>query len=278
MGFQPAKDLALEDRAKILTHGNTGSGKSELGASAHNPAIALCERQALRTIRRRNPEAAVWLIESSDDLRAMLAELMSQCAAGGCPYDTVVLDSLTEIQNMLKREILQKAGSERETLSQGEWGVIIDRCANIARAFRDLPLHVLVLCRSEESFPMDERYVRPSLSGKKLPNDIGGFFNLVGYAYKKLDNEGDLIYRILFDGTDGFLTKGDVDLDAIEYPTWPVWIRKMYGAEAPGAATDEEVKAVARSGRRALTRDGKTRAEQAAEKKSNTETDAAASV
>jgi len=241
MGFVPASQFGTDDRAKVLDYGNTGSGKSQLGSTAKNPAIALCERQALRTIRRRNPNAAIWLIESTDDLREMLIALTEQHARDECPYDTVVLDSLTEMQGILKKEILRKGGQSKETLSVGEWGVIIDKITDIVRAFRDLPMHVLVLCRAEESYVDDARHVRPSLNGKKLPNDIAGFFNVCGYSYKKMNDKGDIIHRVLFDGIEGYLTKADPELERVEYPYWPAWIRKMYGPDAPGAATDDEM-------------------------------------
>lgn len=235
MVFVAAKEFNFDDKAKALVHGNSGAGKTHLGATALKPVIALCERQALRTIRMVNPEAAIWIIDRADDLRQLLTELKVMIAENRCPYDTIVLDSLTEIQAMLKNEILVAAS--RDQLTQGEWGVIIDKVANIARSFRDLPLHVLALCRSDEQFVDETRYVRPSLSGKKLPNDIAGFFNLVGYAYRKQDGD-KIIYRVLFGGSDGFLVKGDPTLKPIEQPTWPDWIRAMYGPECIGASKE----------------------------------------
>lgn len=239
MGVVKASEFEMEDKKKSLVHGNSGSGKSTLGATAKKPIIGLAEKQALRTIRRVNPEAGIWRIENSDDLRGLVAFLKDEHNKGTLPYDTVVLDSLTEIQIMLKREVLAKA-TDREVLTVGEWGVVIDRIINICRTFRDLPMHVLVLARSEESFIEDTRFVRPSLNGKKLPNDVAGFFNTVGYAYRKISEQGNTIYRVLFEGVDGFLCKGDPDLDPVEVPYWPSWIRKMYG-EVPGAATDAEM-------------------------------------
>lgn len=233
MGFVQAKEFNFDDKAKVLVHGNSGAGKTHLGATGIKPVIALCERQALRTIRLVNPEAAIWIIDRADDLRQLLTELKVMIAENRCPYDTVVLDSLTEIQAMLKNEILVAAS--RDQLTQGEWGVIIDKVANIARSFRDLPMHVLALCRSDEQFIDETRYVRPSLSGKKLPNDIAGFFNLVGYAYRKQDGD-KLLYRVMFGGSDGFLVKGDPTLKPIEQPSWPDWIRAMYGPECVGAS------------------------------------------
>lgn len=241
MGVVKASEFEMEDKKKSLVHGNSGSGKSTLGATAKNPIIGLAEKQALRTIRRVNPEAGIWKIESSEDLRGLVAYLKDEHANGSCAYDTVVLDSLTEIQIMLKREVLAKA-TDREVLTVGEWGVVIDRIINICRTFRDLPMHVLVLARSEEIFLDDTRFVRPSLNGKKLPNDVAGFFNTVGYAYRKISEQGNTIYRVLFEGVDGFLCKGDPDLDPVEVPYWPAWVRKMYGAEIQGAATDDEMR------------------------------------
>jgi len=235
-----ASDLDTADHAKILTHGNSGAGKSELGATFYRPLILLCERQAVRTIRRRNPDAEIEFIESTDDLRGALSMLKMQHQRGDCPYDGVVLDSLTEMQQILKKDILDQA--KRESLTMGEWGVVIDRTANITRSFRDLPMHVLVLCRSEESFSNDERFVRPSLQGKKLPNDIAGFFNIVGYQFKKQNPDGEIVHLTLFEGVDGFLTKGDADLERVEVPNVPLWLRKMYGAGTLGACSDEELK------------------------------------
>lgn len=242
MPFVKASEFKTQDRLKMLLYGNSGAGKTDLLSGASKIAIGLCEQQALRTIRRRNPDAAIWVIESSDDLRSMLAEIKQQVASGDCPFDTVALDGLTEIQQILKREILNKDGSSRESLTQGEWGVIIDRCTNIARAFRDLPLHVVVTCRAEEQYVDERRFVRPSLNGRKLPNDVAGFFNAVGYAYKKVNEQNQIIHRVLFDGVEGFLTKGDPDLDRIEIPSWRIFVRKMYGKDAPGAADDGNVR------------------------------------
>ncbi len=240
MAYQKASEFTTDDKCKALVHANSGAGKSTLGASVKNPIIALCERQALRAIRRRNPDATIWMVESTEDLRNLLIDLKMQTTNGTCPFDTVVLDSLTEMQSILKREILKKGSSTRDSLTVGEWGMVIDRTTDVVRSFRDLPLHVLVLCRSEESFVDDSRFVRPSLNGKKLPNDIAGFFNIVGYGYKKLNAEGSVIHRVLFDGVEGFLTKGDPDLENVEIPFWPSWLRKMY-KEVPGAATDAEM-------------------------------------
>lgn len=238
--YLKASDYEMADNLKCLCHGNSGAGKTYLGATAVNPILALCELQGLRTIRRVNPDATVVMIDSTEDLRELLADLRRMhTSKDGCPYDTVVLDSLTEMQRIIKSEIIEKAGSARETPTQGEWGIIIDRTINVARAFRDLPMHVLVLTLSEEQFTDEGRFIRPSVSGKKLPNDLAGFFNLTGYVYKRMNEDNEMEHRVLFDGIDGYLTKGDPDLSMNEIPHWPSWVRRCYNKGTRGAAPDK---------------------------------------
>lgn len=101
-------------------------------------------------------------------------------------FRTVVLDSLTEIEQYSVYSIL---GINQDNLLQDDMDVAgwpefrrnNESVKLTVRAYRDLPMHVILLCVSQYS--KDERnafHYTPSLTGK-LSAQIQGFVDVVGY-------------------------------------------------------------------------------------------------
>jgi hypothetical protein len=220
----------------ILVYGNSGVGKSKLGAgSSERPLIALTERQAMITIRESNPQAAMVEINCWEDLQALFKEANEGIRAGTFPYDCIVLDSLTEMQTKLRRELekgkdaklIQGDGS----LSMKGWGVLIDRTTSLVSSFRDLPIDFVCLCLCDEQVNEETgvRTYRPSVNGRKLPGDLASFHNAVWYLFTTSANPledpahekgRELQYVALTRGASSeYLTKGHEALATYENPS-----------------------------------------------------------
>jgi hypothetical protein len=126
-------------------------------------------------------------------------------ASGQHPFRSVVLDSMTELQ---KRLVDAVSGIAQPTMQQ--WGEVLRRMEDKARAFRDLavrednPLEaVIAICLSHKR---DEQ-VRPYVKGA-LELSLPGFFDVVAFMYTDQDEAtGVISHRGLIAPLNGIVAK-----------------------------------------------------------------------
>jgi hypothetical protein len=233
--------------AKFLLFGKSGAGKTRLGATAPNPIVLLTEANGLATLRRANPDAGVieayaptkYGLSTSYEVVAqfMVAAHAGEFAAAG--YRTVVVDSGTEVQRILRDQILREKGQLQNAgyqFTQQDWGMLTERMRRFARSVRDLPYHVVFLALSQEKQDEDGvEHVAPSFEGQKLPNEIAQFFSAVGYVYKKRAKvivEGQAEqevtrHAVLFQGASKYLVKPCDPLADVEGCDVSNWIERI---------------------------------------------------
>lgn len=87
---------------------------------------------------------------------------------------------------------------------------------------------------------------QPSFDGKKLPNEIAGYFSLVGYVYRERSKAEDgsvtVQHRVLLQGPPTLLTKALPGLDPVETPNVAAWLAKLNGEQAPQTAQPAPVR------------------------------------
>lgn len=116
-------------------------------------------------------------------------------------YRTVILDSLTEIEAYCFNQLLGITDSTRldEETQSSEWSEYKKNhtmILRVVRAFRDLPMHVIVICAEQYSQDETKKYkYSPDLTGK-LSKKVQGFFDMVGYYVQ--GREGDSVQRRLY--------------------------------------------------------------------------------
>lgn len=101
-------------------------------------------------------------------------------------YRTVILDSLTEIENYCMSQLLGISDTTKldEETSAAEWGEYKrnnNMMQRLVRNFRDLPMHLIMTCSRQ--FVQDEQkkmLYTPSMTGK-LGSQVQGFVDMVGY-------------------------------------------------------------------------------------------------
>ena len=219
--FRRAKKYLEKNDAAIkgLVFGSAGSGKSWFAAQSPNPVVILTEKNGLTSVAHSNPDAIVIEVTSADELWEVLI-----MAKGGSlnlndedgkevkiEFDTLVIDSLTEAQRLLKDYILQTA--KRDEFILKDWNTLTNHMQRLVRLIRDLPCHVICTALMEESYEdsTGKRFVRPQFEGKKTTQQISQYFNFVGYLYKKdggASVTSDLTPRFLMlDGPNNYMCK-----------------------------------------------------------------------
>lgn len=94
------------------------------------------------------------------------------------PYETVVIDSITEINEVIKANIEKKNG---RAMQLQDWGTLAKIIRDILRLFRDLDMHVVFI--AQESIDKDGDKIQkivPNLNGK-ASEEIAYFMDIVGY-------------------------------------------------------------------------------------------------
>ena len=165
-------------KIKAVVYGASGAGKTSFAGTAKNAIFASAEG-GLLSIADKTPNYVE--IHTLQDLRDLLVYLTKEKHT----FDTVIIDSITEINEVIKLEIEKKNG---RPMAIQDWGTLGKDIRSILRSFRDLPMHVLFL--AQEAVDKDEDKVTkitPSLNGRAA-TDIAYFMDIVGYLY--IDKDG----------------------------------------------------------------------------------------
>jgi hypothetical protein len=181
------KLLELEDLpvyVKMLVYGEPGKGKTFLAATAPKPIILLTEvevsKPTLKLVQHQlNVNPKIVIINTLASMDAALDFL----EAGGHNYETVVLDSLTDLnrfitQEMVKQGVVRRSQHDPDVPEMGDWYRIEERTRSYLRRLRDLPMHLVVNCLLADV--REESMVAPMLQPKRLMYEVASYFNAVG--------------------------------------------------------------------------------------------------
>lgn len=207
----------MEDHANIcaVIHGEPGVGKSTLAATAPGPVLVLDAEGGFRFIKGRKirwdptkepaPKPGDWdyCIVPVMEWKTVHAayEVLSSGQHG---FNSVVLDSLTEIQ---KRLVDNVAGTDQP--SQQQWGQILRSMEDFVRKLRDMTFHptkplqaVIFLALTH----LRDETFRPFVKGS-LELSLPAFVDLVGYLYTQPDAGGQLDRVLLIQPTSNIEAK-----------------------------------------------------------------------
>jgi hypothetical protein len=263
----------------VTIYGRSGAGKTTLAVTAPKPLICLSEMQGIVIVRQAAarlgvPMPTVLHMQSVDDYRAVVRalhgskaepfrvhevvdglngkrerKLVLELPAAEWP-ETVVLDSVTDAMRLIVEEIrtqspptLGKDGLPVD--SQRFWGVLEDRARNLIQSFRDVPLHKLFLCLSDDRMVGEEgdqkRSVGPDLPMRKLPERLSAASNMVGFLYRreKLEMAKDAklgakpiaktVYGVMTEGPEHMLLKAHPPIRKFEVPSFARWVAMVRG-------------------------------------------------
>lgn len=127
-------------KIKALIYGASGSWKTTFWSTANNVIYASAEAWLLSV---GNKEIDYAEIKSLQDLRDLLLYLKRQ----DHKYETVVIDSISEINDIIKAEL---EASRWRALQLQDWSVVAKQIEWILREFRGLDMHVLFIAQEQE--------------------------------------------------------------------------------------------------------------------------------
>lgn len=184
----------------FLVYGEPGAGKTYLAATAQDhedtrPILFLDIEGGTTTIRKRK-DVDVIQVRTMEQVESIYAELRKE--GSDLYYNTVVLDSATELQKLDMRTVMREQFNKKPDTtdiyvpSQREWGKSGERMRITIRGYKDLPCNTIVTCMvaqdKDDSTGITSYF--PSLPGK-LRSEIPGFFDVVGYLSSKTTKNGN---------------------------------------------------------------------------------------
>lgn len=175
--MQIKKFKPTDHNIKALIYGPAGSGKTMFGGSAANALFASAEG-GLLSIADKEPDFVD--IKSIKDLEDLYSYLKNEKHS----FETLIIDSITEINEIIKLEIEKKTG---HSMQLQDWGTLSKKIRTIFRSFRDLPMNVILV--AQEQYITDEDKIRkivPSLNGKAA-TEVAYFMDIVGYVNVETD-------------------------------------------------------------------------------------------
>lgn len=234
-------------KIKAVVYGASGSGKTSFGGTAKNAIFASAEG-GLLSIADKLPNYVE--IKSLNDLKELYQYLKTQKHG----FEAVIIDSITEINEVIKLDIEKRTG---RAMQLQDWGTLSKDIKNILRSFRDLPMHVLFIAQ-EMADEKDEAGVAakivPSLNGK-ASTEIAYFMDIVGYIYITKGGE----HKIITGSNARLLTKDRSKLigndTAVDFSVWVSLIENMKIGEekitvdytAPDTTSEAPAKPVAKA-------------------------------
>tara|TARA_R110000765_G_scaffold4253_1_gene13504 strand:+ start:1002 stop:1715 length:714 start_codon:yes stop_codon:yes gene_type:complete len=175
-------ELVEQQGAKLLVYGESGVGKTTLCQTAPGKTLVVSMESGLLSIKDAPNLDAIEVKEASEI--EQIAELLENKTLD---YDTVCLDSVTEMAEILLSQ--EKAKSKDPRRAYGE---VIEVMIKTMRRFRDLPMHVVFIAK--QSRERDESsgmfHYQPMMVGAKLPMQIPYFFDEV-LVLRTFDDENE---------------------------------------------------------------------------------------
>ena len=225
-----------------MFYGASGSGKTGLAATGPNVLIMDFEHGAPTTVRAvGNRSTKVVQIRDMKEVRQYYAYLLNE----EHPYDTVVLDPLGDLQDLLKEEVIKKYPAKRafnRVPSQQDWGLMTEDFRKLLNAFRALPLHTVFIAHADTRHD-DEDMVKPLLQGKHMLSYAMRTMDLLGYTYVEAEDEEPV--RMLLTQSTATITaknRGNKLPTVIERPNLTEIFRIMESVDEVDSSEEEEEK------------------------------------
>jgi len=180
-------------KIKALIYWPSWSWKTTFGWTAKNVLFASAEN-GLLSVADKN--VAYTEIKKLDDL----LELRDFLKKWDHEFETLVIDSITEISDIIKKEIEQRTG---RMMQIQDWGELSNKIEGIIKDIKEIDINVIVI--AQELYVQDDNKIQkivPSLNWKSSTK-IAYYMDIVGYMY--VDKSGKR--TIITENSEKLLTK-----------------------------------------------------------------------
>ena len=187
MQVKTTKDVGVIAGVNLLLYGRAGIGKTVALAHCPKPIILSAEGGLLSL---QSIDIPYVTIGSPRDLREVYGWLLTE---DGQQYQTICIDSISEICDLAFADCKQRVGNDPATLYPELRASVLP----ILSAFRRLPRHFVATARETTKQLKREQLTMPSVIGNKLSDDLPYVFDVV--LHYTLDSDDN---RIVYTNTE----------------------------------------------------------------------------
>lgn len=192
--IQPVQEV--QHNLVMLVYGRSGTGKTHFGSTFPRPCLFIdTNERGIDTIKAEEDIDVVTVTDwaQMDELYDSL-EAKENPPTRDEPYASVVIDQVTNLQDLGMYEVLRKSRKGRdETFSQRNWGQLSGMLKQYITDFRDLSVHYNILFIAHERIdePGDEdaeEHIEPSIGARVMPSVstfLDGAVDAIGCTFIK---------------------------------------------------------------------------------------------
>ena len=187
-------------KIKCLIYGASGTWKTTFWWTAENVIFASSENWLLSIADKKVAMANIQTLENLQELRDFLKNEEHQ-------FETLVIDSITDINNIIKESIEKKVGRQMQIKERWE---LWNKIKQILSDIKNIDMNVIII--AQEQYEKDDQAIQkiiPSLNWK-LATEICYFMDIVWYIH--IDNKGKR--TLITAPSEKLLTKDR---------TWKIW-------------------------------------------------------
>lgn len=171
-GNLPDNIVALQeedDYCNLLVYADSGVGKTVFGCSDDDVLVIAPEDNGTMSAKRFGSTAMKWKVSGWKDIVAAYDWLYQQDTI---PFNWVFLDSLTEMQDMAMRDVMEEAmklnpARDPDVPQLQDWQPYFRKFERMVKAFNSLPVNCIYSALQQDEENEDgERVVLPMIQGK----------------------------------------------------------------------------------------------------------------
>lgn len=163
---------------KALIFGDPGAGKTLISSTFPNPFYASAEGGLMSIADKNIPYTDIKTLADLRELKNSLDQTPEKRAEIlGTPVDTVVVDTLDEVQKIMMAERLK--ATKNSAMQQQDWGWLLEQMRGLIRGLRNIPINVVFTCHLKEVSDGESgrTWYKPSLQGA-ISDDVPGYVDL----------------------------------------------------------------------------------------------------
>jgi hypothetical protein len=215
-----AKEITTKDlKLKVLVYGKSGTGKTTFACTFPKPYVFDFDNGMLSQ-RGKSVE-----YDTFTNYAAFVQKLDTLEKQGG--YETLVVDSVTTMQEYMMRDILQLNKRLEPTLH--EWGRLVDGLQQLLGRMTKIAKHIVFVAHEQmiQDELTSEVWILPLIVGKKLPGQIPLWFDEV-YRAQVGKKDGKAVYQLLTTADTKYTAKSRLAcLETMEVPDYNVIVSKI---------------------------------------------------